>query len=80
MKKEFEKKYEREIILMAKSQDVDMGVAREMLIAHVKNRAIDTPYKYNFDGQETLNYEELDKDILGMELIAFQLREQQGFN
>lgn len=54
-RKDFEKKYKTEIALMAKAQNVDMGVAKEMLMAHVKNRNIDTPYKYNFEGQENLD-------------------------
>lgn len=74
-RKEFEKKYKTEIALMAKAQDVDMGVAADMLIAHVKNRNVDTPYKYNFAGQENLNYEELEKDIAEMESAAAALRQ-----
>lgn len=62
-RKEFERKYKTEIALMAKAQDVDMDVAYGMLIARVKNRNVDTPYKYNFAGSENLNYAELDKDI-----------------
>lgn len=77
-RKDFEKKYKTEIALMAKAQNVDMGVAKEMLMAHVKNRNIDTPYKYNFEGQENLDYEELDKDIAEMERVAGELRKQEG--
>lgn len=77
-RKDFEKKYKTEIALMAKAQNVDMGVAKEMLMAHVKNRNIDTPYKYNFEGQENLDYEELDKDITEMERVAGELRKQEG--
>lgn len=77
-RKDFEKKYKTEIALMAKAQDVDMGVAAEMLIAHIKNRNIDTPYKYNFEGQENLDYEELDKDIAEMERVAGELRKEAG--
>ena len=32
-----------------------MGVATAMLMAHVKNRNIDTPYKYDFTGCENLD-------------------------
>lgn len=74
LRTEFEKKYKTEIALMAKAQDVDMGVATDMLIAHVKNRNIETPYKYNFAGQENLNYAELNKDIADMEATAAKLR------
>lgn len=77
-RQEFTKKYKTEIALMARSQDVDMGVAQAMLIAHVKNRNIDTPYKYDFEGQENLNYEEMDKDIAEMERVAGELRKEAG--
>ena len=75
LKKEFEKKYKTEIALMSESQNVDMGVAADMLIAHVKNRNIDTPYKYKFEGQENLNYELLDKEIKAMEEYASKSRQ-----
>lgn len=78
-RKEFAKKYKTEIALMAKEQDVDLGVAEDLLIAHVKNRSVDTPYKYNFEGQENLNYVELDKDIAEIEATATVLR-QAKFN
>ena len=78
LRNEFEKKYKTEIALMAKAQDVDMGVASAMLVAHVKNRNIDTLYKYNFEGQENLNYEEMDKDIAEMEEAVGELRKQAG--
>jgi hypothetical protein len=77
-RQEFTKKYKTEIALMARSQDVDMGVAQAMLIAHVKNRNIDTPYKYDFEGQENLNYEEMDEDIAEMEKVAGELRKEAG--
>ncbi len=77
-RQEFAKKYKTEIALMARSQDVDMGVAQAMLIAHVKNRNIDTPYKYDFEGQENLNYEEMDEDIAEMEKVAGELRKEAG--
>ena len=77
-RQEFTKKYKTEIALMARSQDVDMGVAQAMLIAHVKNRNIDTPYKNDFEGQENLNYEEMDEDIAEMEKVAGELRKEAG--
>lgn len=77
-RKEFAKKYKTEIALMAKEQDVDLGVAEDMVIAHVKNRNVDTPYKYNFEGQENLNYAELEKDIAELEAEALEKRIQAG--
>ncbi|MGB4440458.1 MAG: hypothetical protein WBJ13_14830 [Sedimentibacter sp.] len=74
-RKEFEKKYKTEIALMAKAQDVDMGVATGMLIAHVKSRNVDTPHKYDFPGQENLNYTELVKEIAKIEATAAVLRQ-----
>jgi len=73
-KKEFEKKYKTEIALLSKEKDVDMGAATDMLIAHVKNRNTETLYKYNFEGCENLNYEEMDKEIKEMEDAAAELR------
>lgn len=78
LRNEFEKKYKTEIALMAKSQDVDMGVASAMLIAHVRNRNVDTPHKYNFEGQEILDYEELEKDIAEMDNLAAEKRAEIG--
>ena len=77
-RKEFAKKYKTEIALMSKAQDVDLGVAQDMLVAHVKNRNIDTTYKYNFEGQENLNYAELEKDIAELEAEALEKRMQAG--
>lgn len=71
---EFDKKYKTEIALMSKAQNVDMGVASAMLVAHVRNKNVDTPYKYNFEGQENLNYEELEKDIAEMDRVAAEKR------
>ena len=54
-RKEFEKKYKTEIALMAKAQNVDMGVAYGMLIAHAKERiAAENNFKYNFVGARNL--------------------------
>ena len=78
LRNEFEKKYKTEIALMAKAQDVDMGVASAMLIAHVRNKNIDTPHKYNFEGQESLDYEELEKDIAEMDSLAAEKRAELG--
>ncbi len=73
-RKEFEKKYKTEIALISREKDVDMGVATDMLIAHVKNRNLKTDYKYNFEGCENLNYEVLEKEIKEMEDAAAKLR------
>lgn len=78
-KKEFEKKYKTEIALMAKAQDVDMGVAYGMLIFHAKERIqAENNFKYNFAGARNLNLAELDKDIAAMESKAAQLRKEYG--
>lgn len=76
MRKEFEEKYLKERKILSRERDVDMGVATDMLIAHVKNRNIETPYKYNFTGCENLDYEEMDKEIKAMEDAAAELRKQ----
>ncbi len=76
MRKEFEEKYLKERKILSRERDVDMGVATDMLIAHVKNRNIETPYKYNFTGCENLNYEEMDEEIKAMEDAAAELRKQ----
>ncbi|MBP1924579.1 hypothetical protein J2Z76_000432 [Sedimentibacter acidaminivorans] len=73
-RKEFAKKYKTEISLISREKDVDMGVATDMLIAHVKNRNIETPYKYDFVGCENLDYALMDKEIKEMEDAAVKLR------
>ena len=73
-RKEFAKKYKTEIALLSKEKDVDMGVAADMLVAHVKNRHVETDYKYNFEGCENLNYAEMDEEIEDMEDAAAGLR------
>ena len=73
-RKEFAKKYKTEIALISREKDVDMGVATDMLIAHVKNRNTETPYKYAFVGCENLDYAVLDKEIKEMEDAAAELR------
>ena len=79
-RKEFEKKYKTEIALMAKAQNVDMGVAYGMFVAHTKERiAAENSFKYNFKGARNLNLDELDKDIAAMEGRASELRKQAGF-
>ena len=77
--KEFAKKYKTEIALMAKAQNVDMGVAQDMLIAHAKERiAAENTFRYNFKGARNLDLTELDKDIAAMENKAAQLRKEYG--
>lgn len=79
-RKEFEKKYKTEIALMAKAQNVDMGVAQDMLITHAKERIqAENNFKYNFVGARNLDLTELDKDIAAMEGRAAELRKQAGF-
>ncbi len=74
----FEEKYLEERKVISREKEVDMGVATEMLIAHVKNRNVETPYKYNFTGCENLNYEEMDNEIQEMEEAAAKLRKEYG--
>lgn len=76
LKQAFETKYDEQIRIISKEYNVDMGVAREMLIAHMNNRNTDTPYKYNFTGCENLNYEEMDIEIKAMEDAAAELRKK----
>ena len=79
-RKEFAKKYKTEIALMAKAQNVDMGVAQDMLITHAKERIqAENNFKYNFVGARNLDLTELDKDIAAMEGRAAELRKQAGF-
>lgn len=75
--KEFAKKYKTEIALMAKAQDVDMGVAQWMLISHAKERIkAEKNFVYNFDDARNLDLMELDKDIAEMESKAAELRKR----
>ena len=79
MREAFEEKYLAERKVISRELEVDMGVATAMLMAHVKNRNIDTLYKYNFTGCENLNYEEMDKEIKAIEDAAVELRKQYNF-
>lgn len=63
LKDNFNEKYINEVKTISKEKEVDMGVAVDVLIAHVRNRDVETPYKYNFTGCETLDYEVMDKEI-----------------
>ncbi len=76
MLEQFKEKYQEQIKVISREMNVDMGVAPHMLIAHVKNRNIDTPFKYNFTGCENLNYEEMDIEIKAMEDAAAELRKK----
>lgn len=79
--KEFKVKYEKEIRQMAQAQNVDLGVASAMLIAHAKQRIeAEKNFIYNFPEAKQLDLVELDKDISDMENKAAELREQYGFD
>jgi uncharacterized protein (DUF427 family) len=73
IKQAFETKYDEHIRTISKEKDVDMGVARDILIAHARNRnktveELSNPsYYYNFEGCENLNYAVLDEDIKVLE-------------
>ena len=78
--KEFKVKYEKEIRQMAQAQDVDLGVASAMLIAHAKQRIeAEKNFTYNFPEAKQLDLVELDKDISDMEKRAATLRKEYGF-
>lgn len=90
-KKEFENKYLELRRAVARKHEVDMGVATDMLIAHVQNRKFTdeelkelNPYatpeelRYNFDGCEDLDYTELDKDIAELIKLAEAKRKELG--
>jgi len=73
LKREFMTKYDAEIKTLAMKHNCDLGVAMDILVAHVRNRnkpsdqLSSTTYYYNFDGCEKLNYEELNQDIKVLE-------------
>lgn len=78
--KEFKVKYEEEIRQMAQAQDVDLGVASAMLIAHAKQRIeAEKNFTYNFPEAKQLDLVELDKDISDIEKRATTLRKEYGF-
>ena len=85
-KVEFAKKYVEERKVLSREYEVDMGVATDMLIAHVRNRNIpkgeiySEEYYYNFTGCEKLNYEELDKELAEMDGKAVEARKQKGMD
>lgn len=66
LRNQFEVKYLEERKTISREKDVDMGVATDILVAHVRNRNVDTIYKYNFTGCENLNYEVMDQEIVEM--------------
>lgn len=66
LRNQFEAKYLEERKTISREKDVDMGVATDILVAHVRNRNVDTIYKYNFTGCENLNYEIMDEEIVEM--------------
>ena len=63
LRNQFEQKYLKERTTISRELEVDMGVATDILIAHVRNRNEDTIYKYNFTDCEYLDYEAMDKEI-----------------
>ncbi len=92
-KKEFAKKYSGFIKLMAIEKEVDMGIAEDMLLQHVRNRKytdeelkVINPYaepnelRYNFDGMENLNYSEIEKDVEEIDKQAKELRKKKGLD
>ena len=66
LRKQFEAKYLEERKTISREKDVDMGVATDILVAHVRNRNVDTIYKYNFTGCGNLNYGVMDQEIAEM--------------
>ena len=79
---EFGKKYQEVRKVISREHEVDMGVATDILIAHVRNRNVpkeeiySEDYYYNFTGCEELNYEELDKEIAELDGKAKEAREK----
>ena len=69
LRNQFEQKYLQERKTISKELVVDMGVATDMLVAHVKNKNTDTIYHYNFTGCENLNYDEMVIEIVEMEKV-----------
>ena len=63
LRNQFEQKYLEERKTISREMEVDMGVATDILVAHVRNRNEDTIYKYNFTDCEYLDYETMDKEI-----------------
>ncbi len=91
-KKEFEEKYLEERKQISREYGMDMGVATDILIAHVRNKNYTdeelkemNPYiaspnelRYNFDGCQNLNYEELEAEIAEFDKIAAEKRKELG--
>lgn len=74
LEKVFEEKYANEIATISREHDVDLGVARDHLIANARNRNKlvgemngDESRYYKFTGCETLDYEALDAEIKVLE-------------
>jgi hypothetical protein len=69
IKREFDEKYLEFIRTISREKAVDMGVARDIFIAHARNRhktleQLSNPaYYYHFTGCDRINFTELDEDI-----------------
>jgi len=66
LRSQFEGKYLEERKTISKEMEVDMGVATGILIAHVRNKNLNVPFRYNFTGCENLDYEIMDAEIVEM--------------
>ena len=74
LRNQFEQKYLEERKIISREMEVDMGVATDVLIAHVRNRNLNVPFKYNFTGCENLNYEVMDLEILELLKVPEELQ------
>ena len=64
LRNQFEQKYLKERKTISRELEVDMGVATDVLIAHVRNRDLSVPFKYDFTGCENLDYKIMDEEIV----------------
>lgn len=65
-RKEFKRKYKTEIALISERQDVDMGVASDMLIQNARDYMAHEHIKYDFEGSNVANWEQITEDVQKM--------------
>lgn len=75
-RKEFQEKHRNVVGMMARAQNVDVGVATDMLINHAnQRRALLAQVRYQFRESEKVDFSEIYKDVDAVEAAA---REKAG--
>lgn len=73
LRNQFEEKYLEERKTISREMEVDMGVATDVLVAHVRNKDLNIPLKYDFTGSENLEYTTIENEIVEMLKVPEEL-------